>query len=427
MLTDVRKSIRTRCLPLLAITLMARPLIGQFPKELQVVDITPNPDATTAGEAARAYDEGNIIRVLNATEADVIPLFGVTLGTFKAFQASGKALSPDTARSKPLKLRAVAGYKDGRGVVHIVQSFAPDDSADVKKSRWREHLDDWIRQEQAKAAQTTVEDPQPPEQAWTTLYETTIQATTNYQNFLQDTFGVYRLISTDQQNDYYMVFAAPEAKPDFDSCNGYDYCGWHTHDRNFSIQPPQVILADHGPQGTQSGESASFNIGGQLSGEGPGVNASFTANWSQPDVTTTDTSNNTTASWQEAFHFNTIPCNPAFGNVPPESSNTFFSYQGAIYQVPAGTNTFNPTATATANFCRYTSFIGPGGGFLFDTASFVFSLQLGPPQLYASPQNLMVPAGQSEPILVSSFIPDSPQGFAWQITSNQSWLSVPSN
>jgi Big-like domain-containing protein/galactose oxidase-like protein len=410
----------------LVIAIPGQILRAQAPRDIQVYELAPNTDRQTQQKAMEAYKNGHILRVLGTGPEDIARIFGSRLGTFDVSEESRRdALRIAGKEHRPLKLQAAAGYKDANGVIHTVQSFAPEQQpSDPKREQWRKHLDDWIEREQAKAAQASVDDPEPPAQAWTILYTTTVQATSDYDNFEQDTIAIYRLNTTDQQTDYYMVYTIPEVVPAWDgSCNGYDTCGWHTISRSFATQSPQAtLLSDHGPTGTIEGESVGFTIGASLEGG----QASFSATWSQPSVSTVDASSGTSAQWNETFHFSevgSLECNPIFGILPGVSTGTFFSRQGAIFQVPGGTTTVNFSVQASAQFCSFTSYIPVGPR--YDGVSIQASLLLGPPQLYVAPQSLVVPPGGSGTLLVSAFIPNSPEGFPWTVTGNQSWLEIP--
>src|SRR5260221_8928889 len=119
------------------------------------MDVSPEADGVSAVNAAEAYNKGNIIRMVSASEADIIRLFGNKLGTFNVLEKSGVAALRNGGSGEPLKLQAVAGYKDAQGVVHTVQSFAPEDSPNAKiKTKWREHLAEWVERESAKDART---------------------------------------------------------------------------------------------------------------------------------------------------------------------------------------------------------------------------------------------------------------------------------
>ena len=222
MLTSIRTALRTCLLPLLTLAVPSFAQQDQTARYIQVLDVGGEAKGSAVTNATDAYNRGDIVRMIGASEADVIRLFGSRIGTFEVFQSSRQAvLGNVTPSSQPLHLQGIAGYKDAKGIVHTVQSFAPEEGPNSKaQTQWRQHLQKWVTREQAKAAQMMVGDPEPPAAAWTTLYTTTIQATSGYQNFQQDTIAVYRLVSTDPQTDYYLVYTTPEVDPNFTGSGG---------------------------------------------------------------------------------------------------------------------------------------------------------------------------------------------------------------
>jgi hypothetical protein len=223
-----------------------------------------------------------------------------------------------------------------------------------------------------------------------------------------------------------MVTAAPQTAPHFGTgCNGFDLCGWHVTQRTFQIQGGGLAtLIDHGPTGTIGNGSQGFTIGGNVGPTGPGVNAGFSSSWSQQDVTTVDQSTSQNGSWQENFNFTGPQCNPLQGNVPAVSSGTFLSRQGAIFTVAAGTSTVHFPTTMSVQSCMYSSIVTIGTQ--FNTTTLNSDFQLGPPVLNSAVTSLTIPAGGSAPLPVAAYIPSSASGLPWQVTSNISWLSVPS-
>src|SRR5262249_1512452 len=135
------------------------------------------------------------------------------------------------------------------------------------------------------------------------------------------------------------------------------------------------------------------------------------------------------ASWDEAFNMSSggSQCNPLGGgnNVPGTSKGTFLSYQGAIYQVPAGTANVSFPLTTQAQFCFWQTDIPIGPQ--YETVSSQVTIALGPPVLQPNFMQLTIPAGGSSPLPVAAYIPDSNTQLQWTISSNQSWLTVPTN
>ena len=404
-------------------------------RSLGVIDLSA---ASTADEVSKAREAlakgGAIIVMTDRTPEEFRSTFGSYIASSKAFtsKSNTRVSDPTASKSEPLTLHGVAAYVDASGIAHSVQAFAPANDSDPARQGWRKHLDDWIQAEQTKAS-TGVGDPAPPQKAWTLLYETTIQA--GGANFEQNTIEIYRLNAITTAADYYMVFTQPEVKPGWSgNCNGFDECDWHTMSRSFThAASPITGLIDHGPTGTVGDGSTGFSIGGELSGDGPGGVVEFSAEWSQPAVSTVDFSSTTVARWDENFQMignPAIPCNPAGGDhsVPGTSSGTFTSEQGSIFKVPEGTTNISFSVTAVANFCDYYPYVNGNQhlGINWDNVSLAATLSLGPPVLQAAPRSLTIPAGGNSPLLVGAYIPNSEQGLPWTIKSNQLWLTVPS-
>lgn len=441
----MRTQMRTRLWMFISalVWMVARPLqpmLSQEARHVQVVDFDARLDHDAAIKARAAFENGDIVRIIGTSEADVVQVFGSRLGSFEVLnRQSRRSIAGFPSNPKGairLALQAVAGYKDANGIVHTVQSFAPaaDDSTDNEthgfgnsaRGGWQKHLDDWITDEQEKIVQGIGDDPGPPQKAWTALDTSTVQAVSTYGNFEQSTVAVYRANTTNPDTDYYMVYTVPEVRPVFGGCNGFSVCGWHTIARSFLTKATEATaLFDHGPTGTITGGSVGFTLAGNFS-PSPGVSGGFTSTWSQPSVTTIDGSTGTYGKWDEQFNLGIVPCDPTGGNVPPVSAGTFLSRQGAIFEVPGGTTKFDTSVKADAHFCSY----GVVSGFdAEDSLSIQTNLTLGPPTLFASPTSLTIPAGQSATLLVSAFIPGSSQGFVWNVSTNHatSWLTVPTN
>ena len=406
-------------------------------RSLEVIDLNSTSAADEASKARTAFAKGDaIVRMIGASPADFERLVGVRTGEIKAF--SDKTQKPGAASRRQLKIQAVAAYVDGKGILRSLLSFAPDGDG------WRKQMDEWVAREQSKAAGILQEgdSPEPPADAWTLLYTTTIQ-TSDSAGSAQSTNAVYRLNTTSNNpksppNEVYMVYTIPQTTPDFtkqlvqnpaSNCDGISYCGWHTVERDFQISNGAAKLVDHGPTGTITESEAGFHVGLDVGPEGPGVSAGFSASWSTPSVTTTDKSNNQTGSWQETFSFGISAnrCVPLLGTLPVVSSGTFLSRQAAIFEVPSGTVSISPAITQQSLFCSYIGGIWEGGqGSSYDWLTIQQSFPLGAPVLQALPTSLTVPSGGTAPLLVSAYIPGSDLGLPWEITSNQLWLTVPS-
>jgi len=400
-------------------------------RSLEVIALGATSTADEASKAREALAKGSAIIVMtDRTPDEFKSTFGSYIANSKAFKAKSNARLPDPAasESEPLTLRGVAAYVDASGITRSVQMFAAADDPGDGKNGWKQHLNDWIATEQTKALDAAA-DPEPPAQAWTLLYQTTIHAYGD-EGSEQDTVELYRLNDINPESDYYMVYTSAQAFPDWHGeCNGFDQCDAHTISRHFEHDAPipGISLVDHSPTGTVGNGTVSFQIGASLSASGPGGSVSFSESWSQPDVVTTDNNNGSNAVWDENFSMHGIgsPCNPTNGNVPPPSSGAFLSHQGSIFRVPEGTSTLTFPIVANATFCDWrpkTPRIGPQYG----TVSMLANLTVGAPVLSASPQSLTIPAGGTALLSVNALIPGSEQGFPWTINT-PSWVTVPKN
>jgi Bacterial Ig-like domain (group 3)/Galactose oxidase, central domain len=403
-------------------------------RNLGIIDLGSTSTAEETSKAQAAFGKGDAIVVMRDRSPDQFKrAFGSSIPSSKAFSStsnSPRTADSSAAQGQPLALRGVAAYIDARGVTRSVQTFAPANDPGDQKQGWKQHLNEWIAAEQTKAL-AAVGDPTPPAAAWTLLYQTTVEAEAG--DYEQNTIAIYRLNGIDPTSDYYMVSTTPQVEPGWTgNCNGFDECDSHTVSRYFVHGEPtdNSTLVDHGPTGTVANGTVGFTIGGSLTAAGPGGTAGFSASWSQPDVTTVDQSVSNAAAWQETFQMLSggSECNPLGGknNVPGTSSGTFLSRQGSIFQVPGGTSDLNFPITTNATFCYWSPYVSPGIGAHYNTLSIQSTFPLGPPVLSASPQNLTIPAGGSALLRVNARIPNSNQGFPWQISTstNTSWLST---
>jgi hypothetical protein len=400
-------------------------------QQLQVLDISANATTEELGKAREAFTKGSaIVRLLGASSTSSERLFGISPKDVNIY--SQRSADPNALKSAPhqnLKLQAMAAYTDASGVVRTVLSFAPDATQATGAAPWKQHLDEWIQQQQANLGSAALlGDPAPPPQAWTLLYTVTLQHNEGAGGYGQSTNSYYRLNTTSNLTDYYMVTTVPQTTPAWHgNCDGLVSCDWHTIERDISIDGSKqgATLVDHGPTGTINSSTAGFTIGGGVGPTGPNGSAGFSATWTQPDVTTTDNSTGQSASWTETMNFpRENRCLPVVGDVPGTSSGTFLSRQAAIFSVPGGTTSLSFPMTFTANFCEFD--LAGFRGSIYDSFTITGDVQLAPPVLTVFPTNLTIPAGGSASLLVNAFIPHSDQGVAWQITSNKPWLSVPS-
>jgi hypothetical protein len=400
-------------------------------KNLEVIDLSSTSTGDQASKARAAFAKGDaIVRMIGGSPADINRALGVKVGEFKAFTQRSKnpAAYAGAQSGSPLKVQAVAAYRDGNGIERSVVSFAPDGEV------WRKHLDDWIMGEQSKSASALLGDPAPPTEAWTELYSTTMQ-TGDTGGTEQLTSSVYRLNTTSSSNDFYMVYTIPSTTPAYATfggiCDGIARCDYHTIERDSEIDGNGATLVDHGPTGTVTTETNGFNVGLGVGPTGPNVSAGFSATWSQPSMVTVDQSSNPNASWKESVTFSGNQCVPTVNSIPVVSTGTFLSRQAAIFQVPGGTSALSFPITTKAEFCAYYAppWDPPKGmsvGTNYDWVTLQANFPLGPPVLQAFPKSLTIPAGGTLPLNVNAYIPNSDHGLEWTITSNLSWLSVPS-
>ncbi len=395
-------------------------------RKLEVLDLKPVPSASAIWQARKAFQSGQVIRAVGSTPEQLRKVLGIPI-----FRGGATASSSDgnLGVSDPvaLVLRAVAVRRTERGEVRQLLSYGPADDPTPEKT-WKRGMERWLEKEAAGTSEAQA--PSPPAEAWTLLNSVTLQATSSFGNFSQVTGAFYRLIETDTNTDWYMVLTNPEVTPNYNGCNGYDYCSWHTTFRNFTIGPlsSAATLVDHGPTSTITSESAGFSIGGTLTPAGPGVSATFSQSWTQLSVTTVDQTSSTEGVWAETFNYE-IPnnCNPSqFVPMPQTGTGTFVSYQGAIFSVPAASATVTIPIRTNASFCQYNGQVVP---ILLqnDSITLAAAIETGPPVLVAFPAQLSIPPGGSATLRVSALIPNSPQGFPWTVASNQQWLAVPAN
>jgi hypothetical protein len=404
-------------------------------RSLQVIDVHAGATSEEASNARTAFTKGQaVVRMKGGSTADFERLIGVRLSNLHAISEQSQAGS--TGFKKKLQLQGVAAYRDSKGILRTMLSFSAN-------ARDGQKVDRWVAAARANPATALLGDPTPPSEAWTLLYTVTVSAGDGAGE-MQSTDSIFRLNTTSVQNDFYMVYTRPQTQPQYtnivgaaSTCDGISFCGWHTIERDFTIglsaTTGPTTLVDHGPTGTISGSSVGFSIGASVGPDGPGVSAGFSASWNQPDVSTTDQSSDSTGQWQETFSFagqySCLP--PGGGNVVPDTSKgTFLSQQGAIFQIPGGQSSFTASITQKSQFCLY---VGPlwdyngnnGTGAYSDTLTLQKDFLLGNPILQPRPATLTVPAGGSQPLGVSAYIPNSTQGVQWEISSNQSWLTVP--
>jgi Galactose oxidase, central domain len=410
-------------LPLLLAIALPASVPALADQAIRVVDLDPDPaPAPTEVAAARqALREGHIVRIIGGTADHLRRLLQVAGVDIQAHEQrtstpnaseSSASVGPET----PLHLQVVATRATPGGALHQYYGFA---SAEAPQGAWEPAFDQWASRARGGSA---LQLPPPPAEAWTELQQVTHTTSDSQSNTTQHTATVFRLNDINADNDWYMVLQEPEVEPNWSpNPPGALPCtlafGWWTNQRVFTISTaPEFLLFDHGPTGTITTSNAGFTIGGLLNVTGPGVSATYTASWSQPSVTTIDQSNlnAAVAQWEENF-----AGPPAVGCPPETSIETFYSNQGAIFQVPEGTTAFTLTVAGTIQF-KYDR------GFNFDlwNDTFSYPLPIQPPVFGVNPPTVAVAPGQAGGVRVTAAIPGSAQGLPWVVTNIPAWLTV---
>jgi hypothetical protein len=423
---SLHRKVPIRYLPFLMIALFcAAPRVVEA-QTLKVIRLTAGDTLELQQNAKAAFEQGNTIVLLDGGgRQEASRLLGVDLPA--VHPVSKKDSRPITSATvgKREAAKAVAAYIDGSKTLHSLQVFAADGAPDKV---WREGTDDWIAKQQALADGAVTDSPAPPAQAWTTLLETTFYSVDDAADGESTNLSIYRLNTLDAANDYYMVYMTPEALPNYDgTCTGIGVCGSHTLSRHFQLSLDNAQLYEHDPPNEINVTNVGFNFGASVGIDGPGVSTGFSVSWDQPDVSTTDSSDTYTGIWQEQFVDDWfVHCDPPEGKLTATSYGPFSSSQLAIFKVPAGTTNLQFPIQDQATFCNSTD---PGGviQYYYNYTQNDTVVPLGPPVLSASPVNLTFPAGGSQPLLITALIPYSSQGFSWKLSSNQSWLTVPSD
>jgi hypothetical protein len=219
---------------LLASVFAPRSVLAQTPRTLEVVDLGTDASPDTVAKARAGFKTGTtILRVMGGKQADVERLIGIPLMSATVKSATGLISRAELLSRPSSQLRGAAAYKDARGMVRSVLAFASDSSWNEGTERWRNSLDTWIEHEQSRALTAAADssDPEPPPEAWTAIFRTTL-ITEASSNQAELTIGVFRLNSISLGKDYYMVATVPQTTPAFDgTCNGF-YYGWHTLGRS---------------------------------------------------------------------------------------------------------------------------------------------------------------------------------------------------
>lgn len=376
--------------------------------EIQVIDLGINASEDETLEAKKAYKQGHIIRVVGGSPADLRRLIGS--GAFNLDKVGADAIWQASA-VRLGKYGALHQFTSRMSVTSGMSTHAIE--AAGKQSE--ESFDTW----REKEVSAELGDPSPPAQAWTQVLSLTDVQSGGWGS-TQTVLQVYRLNGTDTSADYYMVLTDPTVSPNFSvpagNCASLFLfpCGWYTSQRDISMSTnPAGVLFDHGPSTKITTNSGYWSIGFGLP---TNVGASFSENWSQDSVTTTDQSNVVagTAHWSEAF-----VSESCCSQLPATSTSTFLSHQGAIFKLPPGAS-FQLAVSVTPTIIYQPSFGNPsqGGG------AFFFNAPISPPQFSVIPSAITIPPGVTGNVQLLARIGDNSIGLPWAITNIPSWLNV---
>ena len=398
-------------------------------KPIPVVNLSLHPSAQVLKDARDVFLRHEIVMVEGATTDDMRRLLGLSLHPPKAPRENRPSREKDTNVSNDgvVKeqvegiLRVIAVRTTPEGQFHVFYGFTSGIKPD-QKSGWTAGIKKWVNKESGIKEDTAVatdasvradskkgaledagDGPDPG--AWTHLSTTTNSMTSANQNVALLTATVYRLNSIDPATDYYMVLTDAQDSPNFGS-------GWVISQRGVDVraQTPDgtnATLFDHGPTGTLTSTTVGFSVGVGISLLGPSVTATFSANWTQPSVVTTDKSDSF-ASWIESI-----------GGITPVSTGTFLSHQSAIFVVPGDTTSLSIFPSLLAAFG---SAAGPDA-----IQVDVGPIDAEPPTFSATPTSIVLAPGVSTKLHVVASNSNSSQGLSWNITgNNNTWLSVPS-
>jgi|GEM_PF-5723700 len=198
--------------------------------------------------------------------------------------------------------------------------------------------------------------------AWNSAYSTRWQWTATDRSFVFD-IDVFKLIDTRHHSDWYRVDVTPYSEVTNFHIDTWS-CGWYVPERDITSDfrhydipgYRESDLAEYGPTSTVGGSTTGFTIGASLNGVTPGLDASYSQQWSSPCVSTTDNSSvpNAYTHWWEDFDgpsyllcpFNTLDCIPA--------KATFYSNPSAIGKVESnGTDCPNGTKVRFDPLCAF--------------------------------------------------------------------------
>jgi hypothetical protein len=380
-----------------------------------VVNLPANPSPQQLTDAKTALAYGSVIEMTNVSPATYSGYFNIAL--------------PRPKSGVGTQLCVIAAHQGVNGVIHTYSGPATTSLTGTSDPRREARqpapvacsagLQTWINKESLLQAGTGG----PAPEAWTELTVQTFTST-GTGGSLQETVGVYRCNSSNTQTDYYMITKQADILPDMQKCIEANSCKYFNSARYLSIATdipdgtPGYSIQDHGPTQVNKSGTASFSVGGSISGSGPSFNAGYSQSWSQSNVTTTDLTNPITSSfaqWSDSFDtkFN-------YGNPPAALTKLWESDQAVIYNIPVGTSYFNV-------------FINDSGTFTYDdgfefkqyTVPVGAEILVSPPSLSVSPPFLRVFPGQTVSFDITALIPDGTgETLGWTIGNIPNTLNL---
>jgi hypothetical protein len=159
--------------------LVATAALSQAPRNLQVVDLAADSSPEAVEQAHAAFSAGNtILRVTSGSPDEIRRLIGVSLGAAEV-NVTTTGGTPSDAEPSKSTLRAAVAYKDRNGAIRSAVVYSPNEWQGQSVNRWTDSLNAWIEREQLQQSGVSSEgaEPEPPHDAWTALYRSTIIAT----------------------------------------------------------------------------------------------------------------------------------------------------------------------------------------------------------------------------------------------------------
>lgn len=401
-------------------------------QDIQVVDLAPDASGDSLTVARQKFQQGQIVRVVGGTREGVERLLQLTLSESSAKTknlASQVSAGNSDQVKQPPQPAAIAVRLTAKGALHEYLAFnatsnPTDPSADSRFWQWVDGEREKAKQDQDPDLQSSQlgDAPQVPSQAWTQINQIT-NSTRNDDGISQITLSIYRLIEFDSGGDWYMVLLDPTAGPNGQcgSNGGGAVCLHATLNRSFTLSATgaDLLLVDHGPTATITTSNAELNLGFSLSPAGPSGSIGFKQTWSQPSVTTVDQTNIVTGvpAWHETFNFG----NP----IPATMYTPFVSHQGAIFQVPENTASFNLSVFTETDFGRCAQiFQNPPSCSVNSAADVNINTKVAAPVLSITPSQVQIAPGGTAKLQLTASIPSSTIGVPWVLSNVPNWLTV---